>query len=375
MTTNTPVPLINVTQQNKPFKAEIMKTIEGLIDSSAFILGQEVIKFEEEFKSYTGVKHAISCASGTDALLLPLMALEIKPGDEVLVPSFTFYATAGSVARLGAVPIFVDSDDTYNMSTSDAARKISKKTKAIIPVHLFGQMANMPEFVKLAQSAKIGLIEDAAQSQGAALDGKQAGTWGDFGAFSFYPTKNLGAMGDAGMMSAASDEMADRLRMIRVHGSKVRYYHELVGVNSRLDNFQAAILRIKMRELKNYEKFRNELATHYLNCFKQLNLGEKVKMPVINTNSYHVWNQFTVRVQNRDKLRSYLSEKSIGSEIYYPLPMHMQKSFSYAGFREGDLPACELMAKEVVSLPMYPELTKAQVEVVVSAIGDFYKNS
>jgi len=369
------IPLINVTEQNQALRDEIQTAVNGVINSSAFILGQEVQKFEEEFKTYTGVNHAISCASGTDALLLPLMAMEAGPGDEVLVPAFTFYATAGSVARVGAKPIFVDSDATYNMDLEDLARKITSRTKAIIPVHLFGQMLDMEKLQSISSGGgrKIEIIEDAAQSMGAALKEKQTGLWGDYAAYSFYPTKNLGAMGDAGMMASLTDEGAERLRMIRVHGSKVRYYHDLIGVNSRLDNLQAAILRIKLRKLKSYETARATHALQYQKLFSEANLAENVILPIVEKNRYHVWNQFTVRARKRDELRAYLASQGIGSEIYYPLPMHEQKAFAQFGCKKGDLPFCETLAKEVLSIPMFPELKPTQVEIVVSKIAAFYK--
>lgn len=368
-----PIPLINVSKQNQALSAEIKAALAAVVESGAFILGPEVTKFEEEFRAHTGVAHAIACASGTDALLLPLMAMDVKPGDEVLVPSFTFYATAASVARLGARPVFVDSDESYNLCLDDAAQKISKKTKAIIPVHLFGLMADMPKVMQLAKNAGIQVIEDAAQSQGAAVGGKQAGTFGHYGAYSFYPTKNLGAMGDAGMISASSAEGAEKIRMLRVHGSKERYYHDYVGTNSRLDSMQATVLRIKLRHLNSFEARRAENAAHYQKLFREAGLEESIRLPVTFADRRHVWNQFTIRAKKRDQLRAFLADKGIGSEIYYPLPMHMQKCFASAGFPEGTLPRCEEMAKDVLSLPMFPELTKGEVETVVSAVADFYR--
>lgn len=364
-----PIPLIDVHAQNAPLKKEVMAAIERLIDSSSFILGQEVKSLEDEFKAYTGVNFPVACASGTDALLLPLMALEIKPGDEVLVPSFTFYATAGSVARLGATPVFVDSDETYNICLKDLEKKIGPKTKAIIPVHLFGQMVDMEKLLKIA--GKIPVIEDCAQSIGAAFKGKQAGAWGDYGAFSFYPTKNLGAMGDAGMMSAKNADGNEKLNMIRVHGSKQRYYHELVGVNSRLDAIQAAVLRIKLRHLPAYEEKRAALAEAYQSAFAGKKLAEEVRLPVVGSERKHVWNQFTIRARERDELKAYLSEQKIGSEIYYPLPMHKQKAFAASGAGVS-LPVCDSLEKEVLSLPMYPEMPKENVARVVDSVAKFY---
>lgn len=362
-----PIPLIDVKAQNEPLKAEILRAVEKCLDSSSFILGQEVKSLEDEFQAYTGVKHAIACASGTDALLLPLMSAGIGPGDEVLVPSFTFYATAGSVARVGATPVFVDSDDSYNICLKDLARKITPRTKAIIPVHLFGQMVDMEETLKIA--GNILVIEDCAQSMGAAFKGKQAGAWAPFGAFSFYPTKNLGAAGDAGMMSANHPELADRLNMIRVHGSKQRYYHELIGVNSRLDTIQAAILRIKMRKLPQYEEGRAKVAKEYFRAFQAAGISE-VRVPVVGQDRKHVWNQFTVRAQKRDQLKAFLADQKIGSEIYYPLPMHKQKAF---GGQKINLPVCDKLEAEVLSLPMYPELPSGAVDRVVETIAKFYR--
>lgn len=369
-----PIPLIDVKAQNEPLKREILAGIERLIDSSSFILGKEVVSLEEEFLAYTGVNHAISCASGTDALLLPLMEAGVGPGDEVLLPSFTFYATAGSVARLGATPVFVDSDETYNICLKDLARKISPRSKAVIPVHLFGQMVDMEALLALtsSQGRRIHVLEDCAQSIGAALKGRQAGTWGDYGAYSFYPTKNLGAMGDAGMISAKGDPEAERLRMIRVHGSKQRYYHEIIGVNSRLDSIQAAVLRVKLRHLGQYEKNRAALAAEYQSAFAAKNLADEVRLPVVGKERKHVWNQFTVRAKRRDQLKAYLAEQGIGSEIYYPLPMHKQKAFVPSGDFIS-LPVCDALEREVLSLPMYPELPLPAVARVVDAIAKFYE--
>lgn len=365
-----PIPLLDVYAQNQPLKAEFMEAISRLIDASAFILGQEVKSFEDEIQAYTGINHSISCASGTDALLLPLMAAGIGPGDEVLVPSFTFYATAGSVSRVGATPIFVDSDETYNICLKDLERKISPKTRAIIPVHLFGQMVDMEAIQAIASAhPQITVIEDCAQSIGAAFKGKQAGTFGDYGAFSFYPTKNLGAIGDAGLMSAKTIEGAEKLKMIRVHGSKQRYYHEIIGVNSRLDSIQAAVLRIKLKRLRQYEERRSVLATEYNKAFSAAKISE-VQLPVVGRDRKHVWNQFTIRASNRDKLKAQLAEKKIGSEIYYPLPMHKQAAFQESG--NITLPVCDLLEKEVLSLPMYPEMPVENVAKVVEAIVQFY---
>jgi dTDP-4-amino-4,6-dideoxygalactose transaminase len=367
------IPLIDVQAQNRPLHEEMLQAMKGVLEGGAFVLGPEVKAFEEEFRAYTAAPHAIGCASGSDALLLPLMAVNAGPGDEVLVPSFTFYATAGAVARLGAKPVFVDSDETCNISVADLEKKITARTKAILPVHLFGQMADMEAVNKLARARNLTVIEDCAQSIGAALNGKQCGSWGDYGAFSFYPTKNLGAAGDAGMVTAADDKKAELMHMIRVHGSKQRYFHELVGVNSRLDSLQAAILRVKLRHLRAYEQGRERVAALYTKLFGQAGLGEEVRLPVLAPNRKHVWNQYTIRARKRDALRAHLAEQGIGSEIYYPLAMHKQVAFQRFLEKPVSLPVCEALEQEVLSLPMYPELADAQVERVVAAVRGFYK--
>jgi dTDP-4-amino-4,6-dideoxygalactose transaminase len=368
------IPLLDVNAQNAPLKEEMLAAISRILDSSAFILGPEVKALEEEFKKHTGVAHAISCASGSDALLLALMAIDAGPGDEILVPSFTFYATAGAVARLGATPVFVDSDESYNIDLEDLAAKITAKTKAVIPVHLFGQMVDIEALKKIldAQSKKIWIIEDCAQSIGAELQGRQCGVLGDFGAYSFYPTKNLGAIGDAGMLSARDDKGAELLHMLRVHGSKQRYYHEIIGTNSRLDSIQAAVLRIKLRHLKGYEAKRSAIANLYDQAFAAKALGANVRLPVRLPNRHHVWNQYTIRAKDRDALKKHLADQHIGSEIYYPLPMHKQAAFRPFLRRSEKLATVEALEKEVLSLPMYPELPLEDVLRVVDAVAKFY---
>lgn len=367
------IPLLDVQAQNRPLQEEMLQALKSVLESGAFVLGPEVKAFEEEFRQYTKVPHAIGCASGSDALLLPLMAINAGAGDEVLVPSFTFYATAGAVARLGAKPVFVDSDDSYNISLADLEKKITPRTKAMIPVHLFGQMADMEAINAMARSRDILVIEDCAQSIGAEFKGKQCGAWGDYGAFSFYPTKNLGAAGDAGIVSAADEKKAELMNMIRVHGSKQRYFHELIGTNSRLDSMQAAILRVKLRHLREYEKGRERVAGVYNRLFAQAGLGDHVRLPQVLPNRKHVWNQYTVRVRQREGLRAHLTEVGIGSEIYYPLAMHKQQAFQRFLDKPVSLPTCEALEQEVLSLPMYPELSDAQAERVVSGVAEFYK--
>jgi dTDP-4-amino-4,6-dideoxygalactose transaminase len=370
---NAKIPLLDLQAQNRPLQEEMLQAVKSVLESGAFVLGPEVKAFEEEFRQYTKVAHAIGCASGSDALLLPLMAINAGPGDEVLIPSFTFYATAGAVARLGAKPVFVDSDDSYNISLADLEKKITPQTKAMIPVHLFGQMADMEAINGMARSRNILVIEDCAQSIGAEFKGKQCGAWGDYGAFSFYPTKNLGTAGDAGMVSAADEKKAELMNMIRVHGSKQRYYHEIIGTNSRLDSIQAAILRVKLRHLREFEKGRERVAGVYNHLFAQAGLGDHVRLPQVLPNRKHVWNQYTIRSRQRDALRAHLTEQGIGSEIYYPLAMHKQQAFGQFLDRPISLPTCEALEKEVLSLPMYPELTDAQAERVVGVVAGFCK--
>jgi dTDP-4-amino-4,6-dideoxygalactose transaminase len=368
------IPLIDVTAQNTPLKEEMLAAIRKVIENSAFILGSEVKAFEEEFQSYTRVNHAVSCASGSDALLLPLMAAGVKAGDEVLVPSFTFYATAGAVARLGATPVFVDSDEHYNISLDDMERKIGPRTKAVIPVHLFGQMVDMESLQKRIQGKGICVIEDCAQSIGAEFRGRPAGSWGDYGAFSFYPTKNLGAIGDAGMISARDPHGAESLRRLRVHGSSRRYYHEMVGVNSRLDSIQAAVLRIKLRYLRGYEEKREALSAAYFGKFRGAGLEEHVRLPLVGGERRHVWNQFTIRAQRRDELKAYLAKAGIGSEVYYPLAMHRQEAFAPFLNGKAQLPVCEALEREVLSLPIFPELNPQLVDRIVETIANFYRS-
>ncbi|HEY8280550.1 MAG TPA: DegT/DnrJ/EryC1/StrS family aminotransferase [Bdellovibrionota bacterium] len=369
------IPLIDVQAQNGPLQEELLQALKKVLESGAFVLGPEVKAFEDDFKSYTKAPFAVGCASGSDALLLPLMAADVGPGDEVLVPSFTFYATAGAVARLGATPVFVDSDETCNLSLADMEKKITPKTKAVIPVHLFGQMVDMEAVLKIARAKKLVVIEDCAQSIGAEFKGKQCGSWGDYGAFSFYPTKNLGAAGDAGLVSAIDSAKAELLTMLRVHGSKQRYYHELVGTNSRLDSLQAAILRVKIRHLRAYEQGRERVAAEYTRLLNDAGLGDKLRLPVMGKDRKHVWNQYTVRATKRDALRSFLADQGIGSEIYYPLAMHRQAAFQKFISKPLALPVCEALEKEVLSLPMYPELPNAQIERVVEALREFYRKN
>ena len=317
----------------------------------------------------------ISCASGSDALLLALMAVDIKPGDEVILPSYTFFATASAVTRLGAIPIFADIDPvTYLIDPADVARKISRRTKALIPVHLFGRTADMDALLPLAKSAGIPVIEDAAQSILSTWHGSCSGALGDIGCFSFYPTKNLGGAGDGGFLTTTRDDLAAALKLLRVHGMEPRYYHQVVGINSRLDSLQAAVLRVKLPHLDAWTTSRQTNAARYAELFAAYDLGGHVIVPGDEHRGRHVWNQFVIRAPGgrRDALRAHLAKCGVGTEIYYPVPLHMQKCFEYLGWRKGDLPQTELAAEETLALPIFPELEEAEQRTVVGRIAEFF---
>jgi dTDP-4-amino-4,6-dideoxygalactose transaminase len=369
------VPLLDIGRQNTPLRDEIRAAIDRVCDSGKFILGPDVEQLEASVARYTGAKHAIGCASGSDALLLALIALGIGPGDEVILPSFTFFATASAVWRLGAMPVFVDIDAaTFNLCPKTTAARITRATKAIIPVHLFGQCANMDALQQIAKKRNLAIVEDACQSIGARIGEKQAGTIGDIGCFSFYPTKNLGGFGDGGMLTTNRDELAARLRLLRVHGMEPRYYHQIVGINSRLDSLQAAVLNVKFAHLDSWGKARLTNANRYTELFEASGLAGHLKLPATAMNCHHVWNQYTIRVPNgaRDKLRQYLAQHKIGTEIYYPVPLHQQACFRTLMYAAGSLPESERAAAEVLSLPIFPELTAAELESVVHRIGEFF---
>ena len=369
------VPLLDLNQQNQPLAAELKDTFARVLDSSQFILGPEVTEFERQVAAGVGATHAIGVSSGTDALLLSLMALDIGPGDQVLCPSFTFFATAGSVSRTGATPVFVDSlDDDFNLDLEDAARRVTDKTKAIIPVHLFGQAADMDAVQRLASAHDLMVLEDAAQSMGTQFGEKKAGTMGDLCAFSFFPSKNLGGFGDGGMITTNDDALAERVRILRVHGGAPKYYHKAIGGNFRLDPLQAALLRAKLGHLPVYIAKRSANAATYL---KRLAESAPVRegrllLPSEMSGRTHTWNQFTLRVTNgkRDALMEHLAANQIGSAIYYPVPLHRQECFSNLAGVEARLPICEKMADEVLSIPIYPELSTEQIDHVINTIAN-----
>lgn len=369
------IPILDLTRQYRAIKPEIDAAIRRVVESGRFILGPEVEALERELAQLCGVKHAIGVASGTDALLLALRALGLGPGDGVIVPSFTFFATAGVVANVGATPIFCDIEPkTFNIDP-ESVRKIlekhyGRKPRAIIPVHLFGQMAEMDEIMAIAREFGLYVIEDAAQAIGAEYKGRRAGSIGHIGCLSFFPTKNLGAYGDGGMVVTNDDGLAERLRMLRVHGSKPKYYHHMVGTNSRLDALQAAILRAKLPHLEEWTRARQRIALHYDELLRDV---AGIQIPYCAPERTHIFHQYTIRVLGgkRDALRAYLAERGIATEVYYPLPLHLQPCFRHLGYKEDNLPESEKASREVLSLPIFPELTKEEKLYVAQTIREF----
>lgn len=389
------VPLLDLRKQYQKIRREIGREIGKVLDRQIFILGPTVAAFEKELAVYCEVPYAIGVASGTDALLLSLMALGVSAGDRVLTVSYTFFATGGSISTLGAKPIFVEIDpQTYNMDPNhleDTLKKIRRKAdrpKAIMPVHLFGQMADMNAIMNIAGQHGIPVVEDAAQALGACQKGgspsdreagnhgRVAGALGDLGCFSFYPSKNLGGFGDGGMVITRNPELAEKVRILRVHGGKTKYHHEVIGINSRLDALQAAILRVKLKYLNQWSRARRRNAERYALLFRKAGLKPpKIRLPHTVQGNYHIFNQFVIRARKRDELRQYLTREGIGSEVYYPIPLHLQICYRDLGYHPGDLPVSEKAAKETLALPIYPELTLGRQRKVVQAIRDFYSGS
>ncbi len=365
------VPLLDLKRQYQSIKPELDAAILNVLNHAQFILGPEVKQFEEKAAAYCGAKHAVGVASGTDALLLALRACGVGPGDEVITSTFSFFASAGVISRLGATPVFADVDPkTYNVTASEIAKKINSKTRAIMPVHLYGQTADMDSIMDLANSKKLPVIEDAAQAIGAKYNGKKAGTIGRFGCFSFFPSKNLGGLGDGGMVTCNSDEDAEMIRKLRVHGSKPKYYHSIVGYNSRLDTLQAAALLVKLNHLDHWTEGRRKKAARY----NQLLAGLPVEPPFEPDFNYHIYHQYTLAVPKRDELRKFLTEREIGTEIYYPVPLHQQECYASVGYKEGSFPVSERRAVEVLSLPIFPELTDAEQDFTAASIREFYRD-
>jgi dTDP-4-amino-4,6-dideoxygalactose transaminase len=367
------VPLLDVNRATRELRGELIAAAIRVIDSGRFLFGPDVAQLEESVAKICGVQHAIACASGSDALLLALMALDIGDGDEVIVPSFTFFATASAVWRLGARPVFVDIDPkTFNLDPNKIEDAITPLTRAIIPVHLFGQCADMDAIGVIAQQKGLHIIEDAAQAIGAKFRSWPAGSMSAVGCLSFYPTKNLGGFGDSGMLTTHDAALAERLRLFAAHGMSPRYHHQVVGLNSRIDSLQAAVLNVKLPKLDEWTKARTGNAHRYTELIRAAGLEGSLALPHCDSRSTHVWNQFTVRVPGgrRDAVKAQLAAAGVGSEVYYPVPLHLQKCFQTLGYGQGSLPHTEKAAREVLSLPIFPELTAVELETVVARLGE-----
>jgi dTDP-4-amino-4,6-dideoxygalactose transaminase len=368
------VPLLDLKAQFAPLRADVLEAIARVCDAQQFILGPEVDGLERELEASLGIPHAVGVSSGTDALLAALMALDVGPGDEVVTTPFSFFATAGSIARLEARPVFVDIDrGTFNIDARAIAAVMTSKTKAILPVHLFGQSADMAPIVEISERSGVPVVEDAAQAIGTCYRGRPVGGIGTIGCFSFFPTKNLGAFGDAGLVTTSDGTLARKVRAIRQHGGQVKYHHELVGANFRLDALQAAILRVKLPHLNAWTNARRRNAERYEVLFAQAGLTDTVTLPARSADSTHIYNQFVIRVPERDRLRAHLQSSGIGTEVYYPIPLHLQPCFRELGYGPGSFPVAETAANEALALPIYSELTEAQQSCVVEAIRNFYQ--
>ncbi|CAN5602881.1 DegT/DnrJ/EryC1/StrS family aminotransferase [soil metagenome] len=367
------VPALDLKGQYQSIRDEIDGVLRAVVESQYFVLGPEVSGLEAEVARYCEAEHGIGCASGTDALLLPLMAWGIGPGDEVITTPYTFFATAGSIWRLGARPVFVDIDPvTYNLDPDRIASAITPRTRAIIPVHLYGQSADMDPILELADRHGLKILEDAAQAIGASYKGRRVGSIGHASAFSFYPSKNLGGFGDGGMVTTNDPDLAARVGRLRVHGMEPKYHHEEVGFNSRLDALQAAVLRVKLRHLDAWTAGRRARAESYRERFQAAGLSEILTLPTESPEHFHVYNQFVIRADSsiRDSLRTFLNGRRIGTEIYYPIPLHLQACFKSLGQRPGDFPHSEAAASETLALPLYPELTAEMLQHVVDSIAE-----
>jgi len=384
------VPLLDLRAQYAPLRDDVERAIREVCDSQQFVLGPRVKALEAQVAEYSHARHAVGVSSGTDALLLALMALDIGPGDEVVTTPFTFFATAGVVSRLNARPVFCDIDEaTFNLSPEAVAdflasecerrdgRIVNRRTggtvKAIIPVHLYGQMADMERLMEIARRYELAVVEDAAQAIGAELsNGRRAGSVGDIGCFSFFPTKNLGAFGDAGMCVTSDAELARKMQILRVHGGEPKYYHAVIGGNFRLDELQAAVLLVKLPHLDEWTRARQANAAQYTKLFEAAGVGGAIRTPDVVEGQRHIFNQYVIRVGRRDELRAHLAAERIGTEIYYPVPLHRQQCFAYLGYDAGACPVAERAATEVLALPIYPELTAQQIEHVADRVAAFY---
>ncbi len=369
------VPLLDLSAQYAPIRGEVLAAIARVCDSQHFILGPEVEGLECELAAMLGVQHAVGISSGTDALLVAMMALGIGPGDEVITPTYSFFATAGCVSRLGATPVFVDIDPvTYNADPAGVAAAVTPRTKAVIPVHLYGQSADMDPILEIARRSGVAVIEDAAQAIGARYKGRTLGSLGTFGCFSFFPSKNLGAFGDGGLVTTNDDGLARRVRLLRNHGAEPKYYHHVIGGNFRLDALQAAILRVKAPHLAAWTEARRKNARRYRELFLDLAAEGHVRLPAESPDAYHIYNQFVIRVRERDALRAHLGSVGVATEIYYPVPFHSQACFAHLGYRPGDFPQAEYAAAETLALPIYGELSDEQLRYVADSIAGFYRS-
>jgi dTDP-4-amino-4,6-dideoxygalactose transaminase len=363
------IPLLDLKAQYSSIKEEVNQAIQEVLESQHFILGPKVDQCEKAIAAYSKCSYGIGVSSGSDALLACLMAENIGPGDEVITTPYTFFATVGAISRLGATPVFVDIDPaTYNIDVSQIASKITKKTRVIIPVHLFGQMADMGPIMQLAEKHSLVVIEDAAQAIGAEYKGRRAGSIGHYGCFSFFPSKNLGAIGDAGMIVTNDAQRAEKLKVLRGHGAKPKYYHRIVGGNFRLDALHAAVVSAKLPHLDSWTAARQSNAKRYDQLFREAGLA--IGLPVVATDR-HIFNQYVIRSSSRDPLQAFLQKKGIGCEVYYPVPMHLQDCFAYLGVKPGAFPESERAAKESLAIPVYPELNAAQARYVVESIAEF----
>ncbi len=364
------VPLLDLCAQYAPLKQEVLAVFEQILDSQVMVNGPAVTQFEEEAAAYCGTQFAVGCSSGTDALILALMAMDLNPGDEVVTSPFTFFATCGSIQRRGLKPVFVDIDpETFNLDTTQIESVVNEKTRAIMPVHLFGQMADMDDVLDLAEKHELKVVEDAAQAIGAAQHDALAGSLGHCGCFSFFPSKNLGGAGDAGLVTTNDEEVARRLKMLRNHGAHERYFHDEVGGNFRIDTLQAAYLSVKLKHLESWHEGRRSNAAFY---DAQLAEVKQVTTPVIAEGNRSIYNQYVIRAEQRDELQRYLGSAGVGSAVYYPLCLHEQKCFDYLGHKRGDFPVAEAAAQEVLALPIFPELREEQLTHVVDTIKRFY---
>lgn len=367
------VPLLDLKAQFQQIRSAVLSAVEGVCEDQSFILGQRVETFEADIADYLGCRYAVGVASGSDALLLSLMTVGLKPGDEVITVPFTFFSTAGVVSRLSGVPVFVDiRTDAFTMDPDQLENAVTPRTKAIIPVHLFGQCADMEAIMDVADRHGVKVIEDACQSIGASRHGRRAGTMGYTGCFSFFPSKNLGGVGDGGLITTNDPDVRELLLALRVHGSRSDYHHDHIGLNSRLDAMEAAVLRVKLPHLKDWNAKRARNAATYERLFDDAGLFDHVTLPTTDAGNVHVFNQYTIRAQRRDELMAYLKDHEIGHKVYYPVPLHLQECYQPLGYQKGDFPASELLAREVLSLPIYPELTDSQIQRVVRSISDFY---